>query len=84
MNPTDRADVPANFGARLSYIIRSKGYRQRDFARKAKVNEASISEYIRGHKTPMICTLVKLKKAAGDGAAYLVGESDTPPPAVVK
>lgn len=55
-------------------LLRQKGWTQKELAKASKINESSVSRYLKCDQEPRIDVLVSFAKALGVSLEYLVGE----------
>lgn len=60
---------------RILQLLEEKGMTQREFANRVGVQEATISRYINGHRTPHSIIAVKMAEVLGTTVDYLFGNS---------
>lgn len=66
------------FSERLTALIKSQGFSQKDFAKKANITESAMSYYVKGVRTPSGEVLARIAKALDTTADYLLGSTDNP------
>ena len=64
------------FISRLEEMRKEKGFTQRELASKGRVNEVSMSRYIKGERVPTVTTIVSIAQVLGASVDYLVGTSN--------
>lgn len=64
------------FSERLTVLMKSKGFSQKDFAKRANITESAMSYYAKGTRTPSGDVLARIAKALDTTADYLLGSTD--------
>lgn len=65
-----------SFGVRLSIAMKLSGDTKSSLARKSGLSEAAIRGYLKNESSPSIAQLLKLSKALGIRASWLIGEGE--------
>lgn len=65
-----------SFGVRLSIAMKLSGETKSSLARKCGLSEGSIRAYLKNESSPSVAQLLKLAKALGIRASWLIGEGD--------
>ncbi|MCC7014110.1 MAG: helix-turn-helix transcriptional regulator [Planctomycetes bacterium] len=77
--PADRAP-DGLWGSRVASCRAAKGWNQTELAFHANMSAAEISRFENGAREPRVSGLVRLARALGVSADYLLGLSDDPAP----
>ena len=64
------------FSERLTILMKSKGFTQKEFATKANITESAMSYYVKGLRTPSGEVLARIAKALDTTTDYLLGLED--------
>ena len=55
-------------------LLQQKGWTQKELAKASKINESSVSRYLKSNQEPRVDVLVSFAKALDVSLEYLVGE----------
>ena len=64
------------FSERLISLMKSKGFSQKEFAKKASITESAMSYYVKGVRTPSGEVLARIANALDTTADYLLGSTN--------
>lgn len=67
--------VGYTFGGRVRAILSYEGISQRDFARRADINESQLSKLLNGKRKPLFHEVVSIVNTLGIPYELLVGKS---------
>lgn len=71
-------DIEDSFGVRLSIAMKFSGDTKSSLARKSDLSEGAIRAYLKNESSPSVAQLMKLSKALGIRASWLLGEGNEP------
>jgi transcriptional regulator with XRE-family HTH domain len=64
------------FSERLTALMKSKGFTQKDFAEKANITASAMSYYVKGTRTPSGEVLARIAKSLDTTTDYLLGNTE--------